>query len=87
MWKARTMDAILREVKAEALRAQNRYGVFRSTHEALGVLMEEVAELMEAIRRNDLDAVASEATQVSAVAARLADCIQSDGPMRLRSMP
>ncbi len=80
------MDRILAAVKEEALRAMYRYGGFTSSHEALGVLVEEMAELMEAVRKNDLEAIAKEATQVSAVAARLADSIRHDGPMRGRSV-
>ena len=38
------------EVEAEALRASERYGVFHSSHEGLGVLMEEVHELIEAAK-------------------------------------
>lgn len=79
------MDAILRAVKDEALRGVARHGVFRSSHEALGVLIEEMAELMEAIHQNDPDAIGLEAIQVAACAARLAEGIQHDGPMRLRS--
>ena len=64
-------DADLYAVNAEANRAEVRYGSFRSTHEALGVLMEEVHELIEAIRSNDLKSCSVEAKQVSAVAFRL----------------
>jgi NTP pyrophosphatase (non-canonical NTP hydrolase) len=63
---------LLDEVQAEALRAERRYGDFASTHEALGVLTEEVAELTDAIRGNGLEAVRLEAIQVAAVALRLA---------------
>lgn len=55
----------------EADRAQSRYGDFTSTHEALGVLVEEVRELEAAIRANDIASVSREAMQVSAVAMRL----------------
>lgn len=59
-------------IRIEMDRAQVRYGDYTSTHEALGVLTEEVAELVEAIRSNALGAVQREAVQVAAVAARLA---------------
>lgn len=55
----------------EAEAAEFKYGEFRSTHEGLGVLMEEVHELIDAIRSNDLAAIGREAMQVSAVAGRL----------------
>jgi NTP pyrophosphatase (non-canonical NTP hydrolase) len=62
------MDAVLGEAK----RARDRYGDFTSTHEAYGVLAEEVSELLDAIRANELDSVEKEAIQVAAVAMRLA---------------
>lgn len=59
--------------RAEAEVATARYGPFRSTHEGYGVLAEETAELLDAIRANDLDAIRAEAIQVAAVALRLAE--------------
>jgi NTP pyrophosphatase (non-canonical NTP hydrolase) len=61
------IDAVL----AEAVKATERWNGFNSTHEALGVLVEEMRELEDAIRANSIEAVATEATQVSAVALRL----------------
>ena len=58
-------------IVAEADRAQARYGPFTSTHEALGVLVEEVDELKQAIRANKMGSVSMEAKQVAAVSARL----------------
>lgn len=58
---------------AEAERAHVKYGDFTSTHEALGVLLEEFDELRAAIHANALYSVATEAMQVSAVALRLHD--------------
>jgi NTP pyrophosphatase (non-canonical NTP hydrolase) len=55
--------------------ADDKYGPFTSTHEGLGVLAEEYAELIEAIRRNDVDSIVHEALQVAAVAIRLACCL------------
>jgi NTP pyrophosphatase (non-canonical NTP hydrolase) len=60
------------EVSAEMSRADARYGPFTSTHEAYGVLAEEMAELLDAIRSNKLESVREEAIQVAAVAMRLA---------------
>ena len=56
----------------EIVEADARYGPFRSSHEGLGVLVEEMDELRAAIHANDLDAVQREACQVAAVAMRLA---------------
>lgn len=61
-------DAIL----AEAYRAERTYGEIRSTHEGLGVLVEEFDELKNAIHVNDRGQVYAEAIQVAAVALRLA---------------
>lgn len=66
-------DVTSHRVAREAAGAEKRYGSFTSTHEAYGVLAEEVAELLMAIRLNDLKMISMEAAQVSAVALRLAD--------------
>lgn len=75
-----------RELAEEARRADTRYGPFTSTHEALGVLTEEVDELRDAIRANDLEAVAREALQVAAVAIRLRASLAVEAT-RKRSVP
>lgn len=68
------MNKILSTIKAEAAAAQLKFGDFTSAHEAAGVLVEEMAELMTAIRDNDRESVKHEAIQVAAVAASLAEC-------------
>lgn len=65
------MNKILRTISDEAEAAQDRYGDFASTHEALGVLLEEVEELRDAIRANNAEDAEREAMQVAAVAYRL----------------
>lgn len=60
-------------MRNEMAHAQARYGPFASTHEAFGVLTEEVAELTEAIRGNRMDRIRGEALQVATVALRLAE--------------
>lgn len=65
------MKKCLRTMLDEAEDAQDRYGDFASTHEALGVLLEEVEELRDAIRANNADDATKEAMQVAAVAYRL----------------
>lgn len=52
--------------------ADVRYGPFASTHEALGVAIEEWDELRDAIRSNDLKMVAYECLDLAAVLIRLA---------------
>jgi NTP pyrophosphatase (non-canonical NTP hydrolase) len=72
------MSRVLDEIRDEMQRAEDRYGPFSSTHEGYGVLAEEVAELFDAIRLNDLGAVRQEAKQVAAVAARIADSLAEE---------
>ena len=60
-----------RSILDEADKADAKYGDFTSTHEGYGVLAEEVAELLEAIRKNDYEDICIEAMQVSAVAYRI----------------
>jgi len=67
-----TDDPRLATLLAEANRAQGIYGPFRSTHEAYGVLAEEMMELLLAIHGNDIEAARKEAMQVAAVAYRFA---------------
>lgn len=64
---------LMTDIIREAADASVKFGPFASTHEALGVLMEEVSELIEAIRANDMAQIQKEAVQVSAVAFRLAN--------------
>lgn len=64
-------DTITESVLAEANAAQERYGDFTSTQEAMGVLLEEVEELRDAIRANSAEDARQEAMQVAAVAYRL----------------
>ena len=82
-------------VTVEADRAEVRYGPFTSTHEALGVLLEEWDELRAAVHANNVCAVRDEAVQIAAVATRLAALCQRaheapDGmatPFARRSFP
>lgn len=63
---------------AEAHAAEQAYGPFASAHEAMGVLLEEMRELSQAIHQHSLDDTAKEALQVAAVAYRLAVQCQRD---------
>jgi NTP pyrophosphatase (non-canonical NTP hydrolase) len=66
------IDDTLREIRAEAERAAGKYGPPTSTHESLGVLLEEFDELKNAVHANKSESVRAEAIQVAAVAYRLA---------------
>ena len=65
-------------IRSVARNADELYGGFSSTHEAYGVIAEELAELLEAIQSNNLDRVRCEAIDVAAAATRLA--LQLDHP-------
>jgi len=74
------------ELEATIAKASKRYGEFASTHEALGVALEEWTELQEAIRANDLPAVEHECIDLAAVLMRLARAICNSDPLQLRSV-
>lgn len=59
----------IEEIAVEVLWAMAKHGPLHSPHEGYGVLMEEVDELLEAIRRNDPVRVREEAIQVAAMGA------------------
>ena len=65
------------DVTKEMIGAEEKYGDFTSTHEGLGVLTEEVTELVEAVRSNIPGNVYREAVQVAAVAIRMAESMSS----------
>lgn len=70
----------------KAARAEVRYGPMASTHEALGVALEEWQELCEAVRSNDLSAIEREAIDLAAVCMRLAGaCRDRAAPFVARS--
>ncbi len=66
--------------------AETRYGAFASTHEAMGVALEEWSELIEAVRSNKLGSVESEALDLAAVCIRLAMACAAGGEFSSRSV-
>ncbi len=62
-----------------------RYGQFASTHEALGVALEEWTELVDAVRSNKLGAIEHEALDLAAVCIRLALACAAGGTFGIRS--
>ena len=73
------LDVVIEKVRAEADRAAKRYGHPSSTHESLGVLLEEFDELRQAIHGNDLVSTGREAIQIAACAIRLASaCLDAE---------
>jgi NTP pyrophosphatase (non-canonical NTP hydrolase) len=65
------------EIDKRIAAADARYGPFASTHEALGVCLEEWEELREAVQSNALDAVRHEALDLAAACLRLAETVGS----------
>lgn len=62
--------------------ADERYGPFTSAHEGYGVLCEEVAELLDAIRTNKKESIQREAIQVAAVAIRIVQSLENSDTAR-----
>lgn len=67
------------DARAEAGRAMALYAPFNSLHEGFAVLLEEVDELWDEIKKKpaarDIDKIHTEATQIAAMALRLiVDC-------------
>lgn len=85
-WHEETLDDIASKLEARMRTAQERYGDFASTHEALGVACEEWAEFQEAIRANDLEAIEHECLDLAAVLIRLARSLRESEQMKARSV-
>jgi NTP pyrophosphatase (non-canonical NTP hydrolase) len=66
--------------------AHRRYGLLSSTHEGLGVALEEWNELCDAVRSNDLEAVQKECLDLAAVLLRMADACYGDVVFKKRSV-
>ena len=66
-----TLDFYLTEITAELDRALAKHGNFNSTHEALGVILEEFEELKEAIKNGDEENGIEEAVQLAAMCVKL----------------
>lgn len=67
------LDHCVEDAMREVAKAEKYYGPSpASTHESYGVLAEEMLEVLDAIRENDVVSIQQEATQAAAVALRLA---------------
>lgn len=80
------MDDIIKAIEARIWNAQERYGNFASTHEALGVMMEEWDELRDEIRANNFSAIVHECCDLAAVLIRIARDISTNEGTQKRSM-
>jgi NTP pyrophosphatase (non-canonical NTP hydrolase) len=58
----------LSEVGAELLRAREKHGPMRGPHEGYAVILEELDEMWEAIKKDDVAHARKEAKQVAAMA-------------------
>lgn len=64
------MDILSKEIEDEILRAVEKYGPYVSMTEGTRVLVQEIAELMQAIENNDPKNIREEAIQVTAMGLR-----------------
>lgn len=78
-----SLDSLL---EARIKTADERYGTFASTHEALGVAVEEWDEFRDAIRENDAAAVEHECLDLAAVLLRLARDLRDGWPIERSGM-
>ena len=74
---------LFREVSVETVRIQEKFGDYRSMHEAYGVLAEEVAEFFEEVRKKQSDPTRlrmcrQEAIDVAVVALRIVFALTND---------
>lgn len=74
------------EIERRIAQAQAKYGPFSSTHEALGVAVEEWDELRDAIRANNLPSVEQECWDLASVLIRLARDLRDNQYTRARSV-
>lgn len=64
------LQNIVGTILAELHFSTQKYGQFNSTHEAYGVIKEEVDEMWDECKKNDLKFMRAEAVQVAAMALR-----------------
>ncbi len=81
-----TQDDLIYEIKRTMERSRDRYGEYASTHEALGVAVEEWDELRSAIQSNAQASIESECIDLAAVLIRLAVMVREHNYQHERSM-
>lgn len=74
-----------KEIEIIARRASRKFGAFRSSHEALGVALEEFNELCDAVKSNDMAQITRECADLAAVCIRMGEAAQKDLPFIRRS--
>lgn len=70
-------DDVERDLDRRMVGAWTRYGNFASTHEALGVCLEEWDELRAAVQANALESVREEALDLAAACLRMAEACRT----------
>jgi NTP pyrophosphatase (non-canonical NTP hydrolase) len=78
-------DDLIYEIEERIAKAQSRFGNFASTHEALGVAVEEWDEFRSAIRSNNFEEIEHEACDLAAVLIRIARDIRNNEDTQKRS--
>jgi hypothetical protein len=64
------LQALLSDIREEVIRSTAKYRPMRSAHEGYAILREEVDEMWDAIKANELWEARREALQVAAMAIR-----------------
>lgn len=78
-------DDLIYELEERMNTAEKRYGDFSSTHEAMGVALEEWDEFRQSVWSNDLGSIEHEALDLAAVLLRLARALRNDPILMQRS--
>jgi len=68
--KPEKIDQYQNEICKELIEATGKFGPFASTHEGYAIILEEVDEMWEAIKLNDVEQARKEAIQIGAMALR-----------------
>lgn len=70
MTSTRDPEVLLIELMEELDRATQKFGPLRGAHEGYAVILEEVDEMWDEIKKNDIEKAREEALQVAAMAVR-----------------
>jgi len=65
-----TIGKIIAEVHIELIEATQKFGSFHNAHEGFAVIKEELDELWDEVKANDIEKAKEEAIQVAAMAIR-----------------
>lgn len=73
------------EIYKRVNRANDRYGSLASTHEGIGVALEEWDELRDAVKANDFNLIYDECLDLAAVLIRMAEEVINNNTTKNRS--